>query len=444
MPRAAPRRGGQPVSNWLGNVVFTPSAYHEPADEAAVLALVRKARAAGQRLRVIGSGHSWSAVCETDGHLVSLDRLRRIVRVDRERQRVTVEAGIRLHALSAELHRLGLALQNLGSIQEQSVAGAIATGTHGTGLGFGILATQVIGMRLVTGRGEILELDAERAQDGEILDAARVALGALGVITQVTLQVVPAFNLREERTPVPFAEALGLVPHRLGEADHLKLWWFPHAEAVQVYRLYRTQAPHTPANFWRSLLREDTPWAHQVFRALLAAGSAFPTLIPPLHRFISKVQFTRISRTGPSFEVFSLAVPPRHHESEYAVPLTEAAAAIAALRELIARRRHRVHFILEFRFVRRDTAWLSPAYDRDVCFIGAYDANRRGWPGFLSDYEELMQRYEGRPHWGKEFSIGPERLQALYPRWQDFQALRQELDPDGVFLNQLLRRLFAT
>lgn len=441
MAPSTPRAAGRPVSNWLGNVVFTPSAYHEPADEAEVIELVRRARGAGKRLRVIGGGHSWSAACETDGYLLSLDRMARVLRVDKDRNQVTVQAGIRLHALCAELHRHGLAMQNLGSIQEQSIAGAISTGTHGSGVQFGILATQVVALRLVTGRGEVLDLDLVR--NAALVDAARVSLGALGVITQVTLQVTPAFNLREERTPLPLAEALALIPAGLAEADHLKLWWFPHAELAQVYRQYRTNAPHTPRQRLRELLSEDTVWAQKVFRTLLGLGSTFPRLIPPLHRFMSVVQFTRRSRVGPSFQVFSLSMPPPHHESEYAVPLVVAPAAIAALRELIERRRHRVHFIMEFRFVRGDTAWLSPAYERDVCFIGAYDANRRGWPGFLRDYEALMQRYGGRPHWGKEFSLGADELRALYPRWEDFRRLRQELDPDGVFLNQLLRWIFA-
>lgn len=424
--------------NWLGNVAFTPCAYHQPADEAEVIALVQRARREGRRLRVIGGGHSWSAGIATDGYLVSLDRLKQIVRIDPLRQQVTVQAGIRLRELSAQLHQRGLALQNLGSIQEQSLAGAISTGTHGTGLQFGVLATQVRALRLVTGSGEVVTCSVDH--DGELLEAARVSLGALGVITEVTLQVAPAFNLREERTPLPFAQALALVPAQLGEADHIKLWWLPHSGRVQVYRQYRTQEPLRAR---RGLLSEDTRSAQQVFRALLALGSALPVLVPPIHRFLARVQFTKSSHVGPSFRVFSLAMPPRHHESEYAVPLSRAAAAIRELQELIAARRHRVHFILEFRFVKKDAAWLSPAYERDVCFIGAYDANRRGWPAFRRDYEELMQRCEGRPHWGKEFSAMPAYLRAAYPRWDDFLRLRQQLDPAGVFVNQHLQAVLG-
>lgn len=431
-------RAGRRYTNWLGNVAFTPSAYEEPADEAAVVALVRRAQQEGRRLRVVGGGHSWSAGIETDGYLLSLDRMARVLSVDPLRHQVTVQAGIRLRELSAQLHQRGLALLNLGSIQEQSLAGAISTGTHGTGLQFGVLATQVLGLRLVTGTGEVVEYTADR--DPELLDAARVSLGALGVITQVTLQVAPAFNLREERTPLPLAEALALVPARLGEADHIKLWWLPHAGRVQVYRQYRTkESPRAR----RGLLSEDTRSAQEVFRALLALGSAFPRLISPIQRFLSRVQFTASSHIGPSFQVFSLAMPPRHHESEYAVPLPRAAAAVKALHELIEARRHRVHFILELRFVKKDSAWLSPAYERDVCFIGAYDANRRGWPGFRRDYEELMRSYEGRPHWGKEFTASADSLRAAYPRWDDFQRLRQELDPAGVFLNRHLQQVFG-
>ena len=430
----APRR----FTNWLGNVAFTPRAYHQPENEAEVAALVMAARRSGQRLRVIGAGHSWSAVCATDGYLLNLDRMQRVLHIDPARQRVTVQAGIRLHALCAQLDMHGLALVNLGSIKTQSLAGAISTGTHGTGLQFGSLATQVIGLRLVTGTGEIRELSSEH--DPELLAAARVSLGALGVITQVTLQVTAAFSLREQRTPVAFADAAALIPGRLGEADHLKLWWFPHADRVQVYRQSRTQeAWYTRRNF----LAEDTWSAQQIFRGLLALGSGFPQLIPAIHRFTSAVQFTPSVRVGPSHHVFGLAMPPRHHESEYAVPLHHAAAAMHALRELILTRQHRVHFILEFRFVKQDHDWLSPAYGHDVCFIGAYDANRHGWPRFLRDYEELMHTYGGRPHWGKEFTGDAATLRPLYPRWDDFLRLRYTLDPDGVFLNPLLQRVFA-
>jgi FAD/FMN-containing dehydrogenase len=190
-------------------------------------------------------------------------------------------------------------------------------------------------------------------------------------------------------------------------------------------------------------LGEQTWSAQQVFRGLLALGSRFPQLIPPIQGLVSRLQFTRSTRVGPSFEVFGLAMPPRHHESEYAVPLETAAAAIGELGELIAQRNHRVHFILEFRFVHKDSDWLSPAYERDVCYIGAYDANRRGWPRFLRDYEELMGRYGGRPHWGKEFTLDAAALRPLYPRWDDFQHLRHQLDPDGVFQNELLRRVLG-
>ncbi|HRI53013.1 MAG TPA: D-arabinono-1,4-lactone oxidase [Pseudomonadota bacterium] len=431
-------QAGRQYKNWLGNVAFTPCGHHEPADEAAVIALVRRARQEGRPLRVVGGGHSWSAGIETDGYLLSLDRMTRLLHVDPLRHQVTVQAGIRLRELSAQLHQRGLALVNLGSIQEQSLAGAISTGTHGTGLQFGVLATQVLGLRLVTGTGEVVEYTADR--DPELLDAARVSLGALGVITQVTLQAAPAFNLREERTPLPFAEALALVPGRLGEADHIKLWWLPHAGRVQIYRQYRTK---DALRARRGLLSEDTRSAQEVFRALLALGSAFPRLIPPIQRLLSRTQFTASSHVGPSFRVFSLAMPPRHHESEYAVPLPCAAAAVQALHDLILARRHRVHFILELRFVKGDSAWLSPAYGGEVCFIGAYDANRRGWPGFRRDFEELMRGFAGRPHWGKEFTASADGLRAAYPRWDDFQRLRQELDPAGVFLNRHLQQVFG-
>jgi L-gulonolactone oxidase len=430
------------LRNWLGNVTWQPARSVEPRSEAELVELVRAARRAGQRVRVLGAGHSWTPLCATSGLTVRLDRLSHVFQLDRARGLVTVEAGIRLHDLCERLAQAGLALYNLGSIRAQSLAGALLTGTHGSGLSFGCLATQVVAMRLITGRGEILELDETTEPDR--LDAARVSLGALGLVTRMTLRVCPAFRLCEEREPARFADALALIPDGVRAAEHLKLWWFPLTDQVQIYRQRRTDEP---ASRRRRLgvLSEDAVLTQLLFSGILRLGDSAPALIPPLHRLMTRLNFQPQRRIGPSADVFTLAMPPVHHESEYAVPLTRAAAALAALHRLVRERGHRPHFVCEVRFVRGDSAWLSPAYGGDVCYIGGYDSadpRERRWPAYLRDYEALMLSFGGRPHWGKEFHAPPEVLAARYPRWADFCALRKELDPDGVLLNPMLERLF--
>lgn len=431
------------VRNWLGNVTWQPARFVEPRSEAELVELVQAARRSGQRVRALGAGHSWTPLCATSGTTVRLDRLSHVSRIDRARGLVTVEAGIRLHDLCERLAAAGLALPNLGSIRAQSLAGALLTGTHGSGLGHGCLATQVVAMRLVTGRGEILELDEATAPDR--LDAARVSLGALGLVTRMTLRVCPAFRLCEEREPARFEDALALIrrPDALRAVDHLKLWWFPLTDQVQIYRQRRTDEPVSRRR-GLGVLSEDAPLTQLLFSGILRLGDRAPALIPPLHRLMTRLNFQPQRRVGSSADIFTLAMPPVHHESEYAVPLERAAEALRALHGLVRERRHRPHFVCEIRFVRGDTAWLSPAHGGDVCFIGGYDSadpRDRRWPAYLRDYEELMLSFGGRPHWGKEFSASPEVLAARYPRWADFRALRSELDPDGVFLNPMLERL---
>lgn len=434
------------LRNWLGNVTWTPARFVEPGSEDELQALVHAAARAGQRVRVIGAGHSWTPLCATDGLSLRLDRLNRVLSIDPERGLVTVEAGIRLHELCEHLAAAGLAMTNLGSIRAQSLAGALLTGTHGSGLGFGCLATQVAAMRLLvvrSGRTEWLDLDGQREPD--LLDAARVSLGALGLCTRITLRVCPAFRLCEEREPVPFEDALALIPEGARAVEHFKLWWFPLTRRVQIYRQRRTNEAISPGGRL-GLLREDAPLTQRVLSGLLRLGDRAPALIPPLHRLMTAVNFQRQRRIAASADVFTLAMPPVHHESEYAVPLERAVEALGALRALVHDRRHRPHFISEIRFVKGDTAWLSPAHGGDVCYIGGYDSadpRDRRWSAYLRDYEELMLRCGGRPHWGKEFTAPREVLAARYPRWRDFCALRRELDPDGVFLNPMLERLFV-
>lgn len=431
------------MRNWLGNVRWRPERFIEPESEEEVRALVAEASRTGRRVRVIGAGHSWTPLCATDGYSVRLDRLNRVHAIDRERGLITVGAGIRLHELCGHLAAAGLAMQNLGSIRAQSLAGALLTGTHGSGLGHGCLATQVTAMRLITGRGEILDLD--EASDPDRLDAARVSLGALGLVTRITLRVCPAFRLCEEREPLAFEDAMRLVPDGIAGADHVKMWWLPLTDRVQIYRQRRTEEPLSVARRF-GVLAEDSALTHRIFGRILALGDASPRLIPPLHRLMTRMNFQVQRRVGHSADVFTLSMPPVHHESEYAVPLGRAVEALRALRTVIRERGHRPHFISEIRFVRGDTAWLSPAHGGDVCFIGGYDSadpRDRRWPGYLRDYEELMLRLGGRPHWGKEFTAGREVIAARYPRWGDFLALRRELDPDGTFLNPMLERLFT-
>ena len=445
-------------ANWSGVHRRRVEGWHQPSSEEEVATILDRARRSGQVVKVVGAGHSWSAAACTQGHAINLDRMDRVLEVDRARCRVRVEAGMRLQDLNARLAREGLAMRNLGSISEQSVAGAISTGTHGTGAGFGCLSTLVRGLTLMTAAGERLEITA---RDEELFAAARLGLGALGVVTEVELECEPAFQLAEEAVGLSFEEAADALLDKVERHEHVKLWWLPHTDRAMIYAWDRTDAPATAGPGLGGALRglveravgggegvdlgrvADTWINANVFDGLLRLGARTPALIPRINQMISEVYFVDRRRVGRSDAVFNLAMPPVHRELEYGIPLEAAPEALRRLKALIDRRGLRVNFIVEVRFMAADDLWLSPGYGRASCQLGAYMAEAPDLLAYFTLAESLFLEYGGRPHWGKEFFASHPVLRQALPRLDDFAALRRRLDPHGRFNNAFLRRVFG-
>jgi len=415
-----------------------PAARAQPASEDEVAELIRDAASTGVRVKVVGAGHSWSDIACTDGMLLSLDRLDRVLEVHEDRREVTVEAGIRLRALNAALAERGLALPVLGSIAEQSVAGAISTATHGSAPRLPNLAGLVTRLRMVLADGSVVDLSADR--DPDLFAAARVGLGALGVITRVTLRFVPAFRLEEICEPMRFDEALDKVPDLAAGEELVKLWWLPHTDAVQVFRYRRTEAP---SRFRRAARWVDEAIVNRgVFALLLRTGRIWPALIPKANRLVRAAYFRPRRTVAASHQALTLAMPPSHQEIEYALPRELAAESLRRTRALVERDRLRVNFIAELRFVAGDDAWMSPDYRRDSAHLGAYMASAPDLPRYFSTFEAEMLALGGRPHWGKQFAATAEQLRGAYPEYDRFDALRRKVDPQGVFGNAFLERVF--
>ncbi|GIV32582.1 MAG: FAD-linked oxidoreductase [Chitinophagales bacterium] len=423
--------------NWAGNVRFTAAKFFQPESEQDIIAIVKEAAFSGSTIRVVGAGHSWSPlVCASD-YLINLDRYNRVLHVNHQNYEVKVQAGIRIKELNRILELNGMALCNLGSISEQSIAGAISTGTHGTGIQFGCLATQVIGLRLILCDGRVLEL----SENDPRMDACRVSLGCLGIISEVALRCCPVFQLAEQAYPLPFNEALQLLPDLIRSTDHLKLWWFPHVDQIQIYRYQRTHKKAMPPVL---IVRwfNDYFLAAFVFRLFLGTGKLVPSLVPLINRVVCFLHFKKRMRTDKSYRMFNVPMPPPHRESEYAIRVEDAIPALQALRNCIDQSGWMINFIVEARFVKGDNIWLSPAYGRDSCFIGAYQYNLSSWSAYKEAFESLMKKYGGRPHWGKEFSVDQSYLQEAYPRFDSFRKLLRELDPEGMFQNAFTRKIF--
>ena len=422
--------------NWSRTQQCEPAVFERPRSRAEVVAAVERAAAAGRTVRVAGAGHSFTGAVLTDDVLLSLDRMDRVLEADAASGLVRVEGGITLHRLSRELHLRGLALPNLGDIDAQSVAGAIATATHGTGARLGNLSVQVEGLELVLGDGSTRELTAA---DGDLLRAARVGLGALGVVVAVTLRCVPTFRLRGLDRPEPLEDVLSALDERADAADHFEFWTFPHSPLALTRTNTRTEAERDVPGAGREWF-EDILMDNHVFGLINRVARRFPRTIPLLNRTMARAA-SRRERVDWSFRIFASPRLVRFTEMEYAVPRASAADAVRGARAILER--HPVSFPVELRLVGADDALLSPAHGRDSAYVAVHVFEGVPWEAPFREVEALMGSLGGRPHWGKWSFLTAAELAPRYPAWDAFQAARQELDPGGRFENEWARRVLG-
>ena len=414
-------------SNWSRGQTCTPAEHVRPASRAELAAAVARGRA----VRVAGAGHSFSGGVATDGTLLSLERLDRVLDVDRASGLLRAEAGISLRRLVRELHRHGLALPNLGDIDAQSLAGALATGTHGTGARLGNLSTAVAGMELVLADGS-----ERRLEGGDELLAARVGLGALGVVAAVTLRCVPAFRLHAVDEPRPLEDVLSELDAHVEANDHFELFTFPHSPLALTRTNNRSDAPASPRRPRLEWL-QDVVMDNHAFWLLNRVARRVPRAIPHINRLAGRAASTR-ERVAESFEVFASPRLVRFEEMEYALPRARAAEAVRACREILAR--HPVSFPIELRFSAGDDALLSPAHQRETAYVAVHVFEGMEYETPFREVEALLRGWDVRPHWGKRSFLGAEELAPRYPRWRGFAAIRNRLDPDGRFVNPWIAR----
>ena len=427
-----------PWRNWAANQHCAPARRATPPDEPAAVEVVQQAVADGMRVKGVGAGHSFTAVACTDGLQVDLSRCRRVLAVDRSQARVTVEAGITLGDLNDELDRMGLALPNLGDIAYQSVAGATATATHGTGIRLGNLSTQVVGLRVVDGRGEVIDCSAEVRPD--VWSAARASIGALGLVTAATLQCVPAFDLHAVEEPALVDEVLEALDDLVEGSDHYEFFWVPGTRWAMTKRNRRTQEAPRPRSRWQAV-RNDLLIDNVGFGAVLAIGRRRPELIPALAKRLPSTG--RQDYIDASFRVFASARWVRFLEMEYAIPRPAFRSAFAEVRRLVARLRVPIGFPVECRFVAGDDIPLSTAHGRETAYVAVHVPLGLPHDQYFKGVEAIMDRHDGRPHWGKLHFQTAATLAPRYPRWDDFQQVRATLDPRGTFTNPELDRVLG-
>ena len=420
-----------------------PARWCQPRTEAEIAAAVKDAAADGLPVRALGSGHSFTSAAATAGVALDLSRWTGITAADTQTGLVTVRSGTTLRTLNAELGALGLAMANLGDIDAQTLAGALSTGTHGTGARLGGLATQVEALDLVLADGSLVTCSATARP--ELFAAARIGLGALGVITSVTLRCVPSFTLAADERPVPVDEVLEQFDALAAANDHFEFYWFPYGRQALVKRNNRVAADAAsgPGAMpgWRRFVEFEV-MENAAFGTLCRIGRAAPRLIPALNR-LSSAALSRRSYTEVSHRVFVTPRRVRFTESEYAVPRESLVGVLAELRRAVPRLADPVMFPVEVRVAAADDIWLSTAYQRESAYIAIHQYARLPYRAYFDLFESIVADVAGRPHWGKLHSLDADRLGGLYPRHQDFRRVRAEVDPDDRFGNSYLTRVLG-
>jgi len=372
--------------------------------------------------------------------MIRMDRLSRLLDVDRDSGLVKVEAGIGLRSLNETIWGYGLALENLGDIDRQTISGAVSTATHGTGSGFRNISSLVEAMELILPDGSMIELSSD-SSERETLLAARVGLGALGVIATLTLRTVPAYTIRRLDSPLPLEETLSRIDDLADGSDHFEFYVFPHTETALLRQSERIEDPPKAQNpvgrYAQEVVVEN--WG---MGAVARLGRRAPSRIPALSRFISK-RIGRATKQDRSYRVFASERRVRFTEMEYAIPRRHAAEAVPRVLDAAERSEPPVGFPIEVRFVAGDDAHLSPAHDRDTCYIAVHQFEGMAWESYFRSVEEIMTSYGGRPHWGKRHFQTASSLAERYPHWEQFQRARARLDPDGHFRNQYLDRVLG-
>lgn len=427
--------------NWARTEAVRPLRVERPGGAGAVQRAVQAAAASGLRVKPVGSGHSFTGIAVAPDVQLDIGDLSGVIEADAATGRVTLGAGTALHRLPRLLAPYGLAMANMGDIDRQTISGAISTGTHGTGLGFGGLATQVVAATLVTGTGELLRVsDAERP---ELLPAIRLGLGALGVLVDVTLELVPTFVLHAVERNEPFDEVLDGWVDRVRQVDHLDVYWFPHTGSA----LTKTNT-RLPGDAVRRPVGRVSGWvddellANGVLRAVCALGRLAPPVTPPLARLVERLTPNR-EFSDLSHRVFTAGRSARFREMEYAIPLEAVPDAVREVRRLIERRGWRISFPIEVRAAASDDVWLSTAYGRETGYVAVHRYFREDPREYFGAVEAIMLGLGGRPHWGKEHSLDAEALRVVHPRFDDFLRVRDELDPERRFANPHLERVLG-
>ncbi|WP_030293843.1 D-arabinono-1,4-lactone oxidase [Streptomyces katrae] len=425
--------------NWAGNVTAAPARVVTPASVGELQEAVRRAAEDGLKVKAVGSGHSFTAAAATDGLLVRPQALAGIREIDRTAGTVTVAAGTVLKDLNQALAREGLSLTNMGDIMEQTVSGATSTGTHGTGRDSASIAAQIRGLELVTADGRVLTCSEK--ENPEVFAAARIGIGALGIVTAITFAVEPIFFLTAREEPMGFDRVTAEFEQHFAENEHFEFYWFPHTGNCNTKRNNRSQGPAAPPGAVSAWV-EDELLSNGLFQAVNSLGRAVPATIPSIARIASRALSAR-TYTDIPYKVFTSPRRVRFVEMEYALPREQVVEALRELKATVDRSGLRISFPVEVRTAPADDIALSTASGRETAYIAVHMYKGTPYQAYFTAAERIFTAHGGRPHWGKVHTRDAEYFARVYPRFGEFTALRDRLDPERLFGNDYLRRVLG-
>lgn len=423
-------------NNWSELIQCRANEYYEPRTIEEVQSIVQLHAKQHRKIRVVGAGHSFTPLVETTDTIISLDKLQGIVHVDNKEHIASVYGGTRLKHLGPLLFEKGYAMENLGDINEQSIAGAVSTGTHGTGHTLGTISTQVVRVTIVLSNGEILEIS--RDKNSEYFEAMRTSLGLLGIIVTVDLKVLPTYQLTAHSYKTPIETCLNEL-EALKEANrHFEFYYFPFTKTAQVKTAnitYNETAKRYEPSYIKDVLIENN-----LFKVMSETSRVFPRSAKTISK-LAALGVPTGEKVGDSYQVFATPRLVRFHEMEYSVPASKMKDVIEEIQAVMSREKHRVHFPIECRYVKEDSIWLSPAFERDSAFIAVHMYKGMEYEKYFAAMEAIFIRHEGRAHWGKMHTMNRAYIDKMYPKINAFLDVRNELDELNMFVNPYLDKL---
>lgn len=430
---------GYEFKNWGETLNFKPKHYYKPATEEQIIEIIQFAKKNHLKVRVVGSGHSWTHLCEAENQiLISLENYQGLIYLDKEKKQATVKSGTKLFTLSELLEKNGLAMINMGDINKQAIAGAVSTGTHGTGVNYGIIPTQVVAMTFINGNGEKIECSLE--QNPSVFKAAQVSLGSLGVITSLTLQCVDLYNLHIQKRKEKLSEIIPRLDSINQANRNFEFYWFPYTDIIQSK--YVNQTNKKPDSSGAKKWFFDIFLENNLFKVISEISKTMPASASTMSK-ICGMAISDSSEINVSHKIYATERLVKFTEMEYGVPAEKGIKCLLDIKEFIAREKINVHFPIEFRWVKGDDIYLSPAYGYDTVFISCHMYLGMPYETYFRGAEEIFIGYEGRPHWGKMHTQKASYLKRKYPKWEDFLKVRQEMDSEGMFLNTHLKEIFG-